>query len=198
MSVAKAKRVSGWLSARRFTASAAACASLRSDFRNLSLAGVAAKRSRASTLVPIPPAQGSIGPFAPSSTTSLRAVGAPCARVRISSRVTEAIEGKASPRKPKVVIAARSPSGIFEVACRSTERTRSAPSMPRPSSATRMRPPPACLDRDLHRRRAGVKGVLDQLFHCRGRPLNHFARGDTIDEKRIQTANWHGRARVLC
>ena len=65
-----------------FTASAAASASARSDLRNLSRAGVAAKRSRASTRAPTGEAEGSIALFRPSSTTSLSPVGAPAA-VRI-------------------------------------------------------------------------------------------------------------------
>ena len=195
ISVEKAKRASGWPSARRLTTSATACASLRSDFRNLSRAGVAANRSRASTRVPIPAAQGSTGLFAPSSTTSRKPVGAPSVRVRISSRETEAIEGKASPRKPKVAIAVRSPSGIFEVACRSTESARSASSMPRPSSVTRIEAPAARLDRDVDRARAGVERVLDQFLDGRGRPLDHFAGGDAIDEQGIEAANRHGRSR---
>ena len=146
MPVMSEKRTFGLPSASRRTTSATACASARSDLRNFSRAGVATKRSRASTRVPTGPAQGATALFAPSSTRSLKPVGAPAVRVRISSRVTEAIEGSASPRKPKVMMAVRSPSGIFEVACRSTESARSASSMPRPSSVTRMRRrPPASI-----------------------------------------------------
>ena len=128
----------------------------------------------------------------PSSTTSLSPVGAPAARVRISSRDTEAIDGSASPRKPKVAIAVRSPSGIFEVACRSTESARSAASMPRPSSTTRISRLPAGFDRHLDRARPGVERVLDQFLDRRRRPLDHLARGDAVDDERIETANRHG------
>ena len=121
MSVENEKRVSGWLSARRLTMSATAWASALSDFKNLSRAGVAAKRSRASTRVPERLAAGLNRALGPVFDTSLRPVAAPAARVRISSRDTEAIDGSASPRKPKVAIAVKSPSGIFEVAWRSTE-----------------------------------------------------------------------------
>ena len=53
-------------------------------------------------------------------------------------------------------------------------------------------PPPARLDRDLDRPRAGVERVLDQFLDRRSRPLDHFARGDAIDEQRIEAANRHG------
>ena len=86
----------------------------------------------------------------------------------------------------------RSPSGIFDVACRSTESARSASSMPRPSSVTRIKPAPAGLDRDLDAFRPGVERVLDQFLDRRRRPLDHFARGDAVDDQRIETANWHG------
>ena len=169
-----------------------ACASARSDFRNLSRAGVAANRSRASTRVPDDAAQGSIAPLTPSSTMSLKPFAEPAQRVRISSRDTEAIDGSASPRKPKVAIAVRSPSGIFEVACRSTLSAKSASSMPRPSSATRIsRRPPASIATSI-RFRPGVERVLDEFLHRRGRPLDHFAGGDAVNGQRIETANRHG------
>ena len=53
--------------------------------------------------------------------------------------------------------------------------------------------PSAGLDRDLDRRRAGVERILDQLLDRRGRPLDHLAGGDAVDEQRIETANRHGR-----
>src|SRR5207247_1460510 len=51
-SVAKLKPAAGLASARRRTTSAASAVSVRSVLRNLSLAGVAKKRSRTSTSVP--------------------------------------------------------------------------------------------------------------------------------------------------
>ena len=53
-------------------------------------------------------------------------------------------------------------------------------------------PPPARLDRDLDCLRPGVERVLDQFLDRRGRPLDHFARGDAVDGQGIETANWHG------
>src|SRR5690606_12752976 len=54
------------------------------------------------------------------------------------------MDGSASPRKPSVRMSRRSSPLSLEVACRSTESTRSAGSMPTPSSVTRMSdtPPP--------------------------------------------------------
>src|SRR5208337_349688 len=50
----------------------------------------------------------------------------------------------------------------------------------------------ARLDRDFDPLGAGVEGVLDQFLSRRGRPLDHLARGDAIDEQRIETTNRHG------
>ena len=103
-SLMKEKRTPGLASARRRTTSAQACASARSDLRNFSRAGVAANRSRASTRVPAGWDMGRSALFAPSSTASANAASAPWARLRISSRDTEAIDGSASPRKPSVAM----------------------------------------------------------------------------------------------
>ena len=66
---------------------------------------------------------------------------------RLTSRIrlTAAIEGRASPRKPMVVIRISASSASFEVACRSTrQRQLVASPMPQPSSSTRISPrPPA-------------------------------------------------------
>src|SRR5581483_5019504 len=62
----------------------------------------------------------------------------------MESLATAPIDGSASPRKPSVRMRERSSSASLEVAWRSTESTRSALSMPEPSSVTRItpRPPP--------------------------------------------------------
>ena len=102
---------------------------------------------------------------------------------------------RAAPRRESRASRSRqSPSGIFEVAWRSTQSSRSAASMPTPSSLTRIRPPPARLDRDLDPPRAGVERVLDEFLDRRSRPLDHLARGDAVDEQRIESANRHGGA----
>ena len=128
-----------------FTTSATAWASARSLFRNFSRAGVAANRSRTSTRVPCAKDAGAKAPTSPNSTRRRDPCSPSRGRDRISSRATEAMEGRASPRNPRVAILVRSPSGIFEVAWRSTQRARSAASMPAPSSMTRISfcPPPS-------------------------------------------------------
>ena len=50
-------------------------------------------------------------------------------------------------------------------------------------------PPPASLDHDFDPRRAGVERVLDEFLHRRGGTLDDLARGDAIDEDRVQAAN---------
>ena len=64
--------------------------------------------------------------------------------------------------------------------------------MPRAVVADADQAAPAGLDRDLDQGGAGVERVLDQFLHRRGRPLDDLARGDAVDEQRIETANWHG------
>ena len=87
------------------------------------------------------------GLFTPSSTTSLkRRAARPAAGCGF--RAATPRRSTAAPRRESrtSAMASRSPSGIFEVAWRSTERPRSAASMPAPSSATRMRRrPPASM-----------------------------------------------------
>ena len=113
-----------------------AIASARSDFRNLSRAGVARNRSATVTRVPRGLAAGVTVPVDPASTVISKASSAPSARDVTVSRLTEPIEGSASPRKPRVGMANRLSSGSFEVACRSTARARSVASIPCPSSIT--------------------------------------------------------------
>ena len=61
-------------------------------------------------------------------------------------------------------------------------------------------PAPAGLDRDLDRLCSGVERVLDQFLDRRRRPLDHLARGDAVDDKRIETANrlWGSRTFADC
>jgi hypothetical protein len=127
----------------RRTVSATASASERSDLRNFNRAGVAKNRSVTSMRVPWPEAAGLTGPFSPAVTVMAEPAGLAALRVTMSSRATEPIDGKASPRKPSVRMAERSPVGSLEVACRSTQSARSSGDMPAPSSTTRIncRPP---------------------------------------------------------
>ncbi len=131
--------------ASRLTTSTTAAVSVRSVLRNFSRAGVAAKSARASIRVPRGQLDADMPRFSPASTRIEKPCGASLARVSIERSATAAMEGSASPRKPSVAIAVRSPSGIFEVAWRSMARARSRSSIPQPSSITRMslRPPPS-------------------------------------------------------
>ena len=144
-SVTRVKPTSGRASARRFTASTAAAVSARSDFRNFSRAGVAKNRSRTSTRVPKPSAAGFTADFTPPSTRISCAASVPRGRLVMDSRATAPMEGRASPRKPRVCMASRSSPSSLEVAWRSTARARSSALMPLPSSVTRIsrRPPPS-------------------------------------------------------
>ena len=56
--------------------------------------------------------------------------------------------------------------------------------------------PPARLDHHFDGVRPGIQRVLDQLLDGRGRPLNHLAGGDAVDENGIEPANGHGLSRA--
>jgi hypothetical protein len=58
-------------------------------------------------------------------------------------------------------------------------------------------PAAALLQCHVDARGAGVEAVLDQLLHHAGRPLNHFARGEFVDQAGIERADvGHGRVRA--
>ena len=135
--------MAGWAMASRRMASATWPDSVRGSFRNFSRAGVAKKRSRTSTRVPGGCAAGLGSPLAPPSISRLHASSAPAGREVMVKRLTEAIEGSASPRKPRVRMSARSSPGSLEVQWRSTASTSSSGDMPTPSSTTerKVRPP---------------------------------------------------------
>ena len=87
----------------------------------------------------------------PWSTTTRQPLSAPAGRDSITSRATEPIDGKASPRNPRVATRSSAPSsptklsGNFDVACRSSASAIPSRSIPHPSSITSMpsSPPPA-------------------------------------------------------
>ena len=114
------RRSPGWAIASRRIASATWPDSVRGSFRNFSRAGVAKNRSRTSTRVPGGCAAGFGSPLAPPSISRLHAVSAPAGREVMVKRLTEAIDGSASPRKPSVRMSVRSSSGSLDVQCRST------------------------------------------------------------------------------
>ena len=113
-----------------------------------------------------------------------RSASRPRPRTRLSSvsRDTLAIDGRASPRKPKLVTWSIESPGSFEVAWRSSARRISSALIPDPSSVDfdQLEPAGRQPDRDLSR--AGVERIFNQLFQGAGRPLDHLARGDAIDE----------------
>ena len=115
-------------------------------------------------------------------------MSAPAGREVSTKRLTEAIEGSASPRKPRVRMSLRSSSGSLEVQCRSTASAISWRVMPTPSSTTerKLRPPSFRIDGDAMG--AGIDRVLDQLLDRTRRTLDHLARGDAVDQGRGQAA----------
>ena len=137
--------------ARRLTTSVTAMASARSPRMNFRRAGVAWNRSATSRRVPVSPRPVKAAGFGPSirpASEYISAAASPAARLTIRIRLTEAIDGKASPRKPMVWMFRRSTrpslSGTsFEVACRSSARESSSAVRPQPSSSRviRFRPP---------------------------------------------------------
>ena len=135
------KRTPGKAMAMRFTTSAMALVSARSPFMNFSLAGVAKKRSRTSTIVPWLAGAGRTAETAPPLTWISAPEPASAVRERMVSLPTEPIEGSASPRKPSERISWRSPES-FDVQCRATASGNSPSGMPPPSSETRIRPSP--------------------------------------------------------
>ena len=106
-----------------------------------------------------------------------------CSRSRVVrvKRLTLAMLGRASPRKPMVAMAARSSARrILLVAWRSRQSSASSRLMPKPSSVTRTRLRPPAWISTVTRVACGIQRVLDQFLHHAGRPLNHFAGGDLI------------------
>ena len=106
-------------------------------FRNLRRAGVLKNRSCTSTVVPGERATAPRPATRPPSTSTNAAASAPAGRETSRRRLTAAMLGSASPRKPSV--ASRSRSSIVPsllVACRSSASSSSSAAMPAPSSAT--------------------------------------------------------------
>ena len=149
--LSRLKATVGFAMASRLTTSDTAIVSDRSPFMNFSRAGVAWNRSRTSMRVPVSPrpvnAAGR-GPSIRPASTNTSAASSPAARDVMVIRLTEPMEGSASPRKPIVWMFRRStrpsaPGASFDVACRSSASSRSSDDMPQPSSSIviRFRPP---------------------------------------------------------
>ena len=112
--------------------------SLSSDFavlRNLCRAGVLKNNSRTVISVPPPRPQSEIVSFFPPSQEMNAPNSCPCGLDAIFILATEAMLASASPRKPSVSMASRSPtSRILLVACGMSAFFSSSFSMPQPSS----------------------------------------------------------------
>ncbi len=89
---------------------ATAAASALSVFRNFSRAGVLKKSWRTIMVVPSGHPASSTEPGAPPSRVREAPMGSPFRRVSTSRRLTAEMAARASPRKPKVPMAARSPA----------------------------------------------------------------------------------------
>jgi hypothetical protein len=119
--------------------------SVFSVFKNLRRAGVLKNKSRTSTVVPRGCADASIeGAISRPSTDTLEPASPSTAEIR-SNRETEAMDARASPRKPRVLTASRSSrSKILLVACRDNASGNSSDRIPDPLSRMRILPiPPA-------------------------------------------------------
>ena len=113
--------------------------SARSDFMNLSLAGVLKNTSRTVNVVPLGQPAGCMSMMSPPDTDTYVPASSPARRVRSSIRLTAAMAASASPRKPMVAMASspRSSRSLL-VAWRRKQLPASSGAMPQPSSVTRM------------------------------------------------------------
>ncbi len=153
------------------------------DLRNLRRAGTLKKSSRTSTTVPAAQPAGDTTGAAPPSTRTRVPSASPLRRVRSSSRLTEAMLGSASPRKPKERMAARSSSlAILLVAWRTTERRASSAVHAGAVVGDAGELDAAGLDVDADAAGAGVERVFQQLFHDARGALDDFPRGDLVGE----------------
>ena len=194
MSVRSEKRTSGLPSASRRTTSATACASARSDLRNLSRAG--RRDEEVARLDPRPDGAGAGGdralrPVLDEKPQAGRRAGRPGADLEPRDRGDrgQRLAAEAEGHDGGQVAVGDFRGGVALDREREVGFVHAAPVVRHPDEAA-----PARLDRDLDRARPGVERVLDQLLHRRSRPLDHLARGDAIDKQGIETANWHGRA----
>ncbi len=127
-----------WARASPVSTSAMARVSTAALFRNLARAGTLKNRFRTVTVVPRWRAQSSAPMIRPAETRT-RVPTPPASAVSRVSRDTDAMDGSASPRNPKVRTPRRSSSvAILLVACRSSARSASSRPIPWPSSETRI------------------------------------------------------------
>ncbi len=55
----------------------------------------------------------------------------------------------------------------------------------------------AGLDLDGDARRPRIERILDELLHGRGRPLDHLAGGDLVDQDGVESADGHGPVLIM-
>ena len=117
---------------------------------------------------------------------SIRQPSAPRTRLSSVSRETLAIDGSASPRKPKLVT--WSIASLGELG-RRVPLEREAHLVRRHAAAVvgdldQLQPARGKTHR--HMSRAGIQSVFDQFLKRAGRPFDHLARGNAIDKLRGQ------------
>src|SRR6185437_4956774 len=164
--------------------------SVDSARRNLRRAGVLKKRSATAIVVPRGNAASSTCSILPPA-TSMRVPerSSPVAVSRLT-RATEAMEGRASPRKPSVEIASRSSAvRSLEVAWRSKASKASSRVIPQPSSAMRIRRrPPASTSMRMRQAPASREFSRSSLTTDAGR--------STTSPAAIWLATWSDRIRI--
>jgi hypothetical protein len=157
--------------------------SVDSDRRNFLRAGVLKKRSRIVIEVPSGSPASSTRMILPPLISRTVPAASSSARVSRCRRATEAIEGSASPRNPRVEMLSRSSvSLIFEVAWRSKASMASSRTMPQPLSVIWISFFPPAFDLNANARGTGVQRVLQQLLHHRRGTLDHLAGGDLVGD----------------
>ena len=156
-------------------------ASVLSVLRNFRRAGTALNKWATSTRVPwgMPQSRTCIS-FPPliNNSVPFRACGV---RVLKWNRDTLAMEGRASPRNPKVSMLSRSSASLtLLVACLSMASRASSGLIPEPLSSIRTRERPPFLN-SISTLVAAASRLFSQQFldHC-SRSFNHFASGDLI------------------
>ncbi len=160
--------------------------SARSDFRNLSRAGVAANSSVTSIRVPRWAGAGRTCPLLPASTVRLAPASASCgpgdegeARDGPDRRQGLAAEAQGPDRRQ--VAAGKLRGGVALDGEVQVVRRHAAAVIDHADQ-----PAAAGLHGDLDGPGTGIDGVLDQLLHGRGRALDDFAGRDAVDEDGIE------------
>src|SRR5579864_380898 len=164
--------------------------SVCSERRNFFRAGTLKKRSRTVMVVPGARATSSERSILPPATSTRVPVASSEARVSSRKRDTEAMEGRASPRNPRVAMERRSfTSRNLLVAWRSKASMASSRSMPEPSSTMRMRRrPPVSISMR--------KDVAPASREFSKSSFTTDAGRSTTSPAAILLATWSGRTRM--